>query len=71
MQPLSEYLRNKEKRNSFRFIYNAITGYEGYEMEPGVLVSKATVFEMYPVSDGKVILWNYNPKGDNPDRTHI
>lgn len=70
-QPLSEYLRNKEIRNRLRFIYNAITGESGYELQPGVLLSKETVFEMYPVSEGKVILWNFNQKGDNPDRTHV
>lgn len=70
-QPLSEYLRNKEIRNRLRFIYNAITGESGYELQPGVLLSKETVFEMYPVSEGKVILWNFNSKGENPDRTHV
>ncbi len=70
-QPLSEYLRNKEIRNNLRYICNAITGDEGYELQPGILVSKETVFAMYPISDGKLILWNFNQKGDNPDGTHV
>lgn len=70
-QPLSEYLRNKEIRNSLRFIHNAITGESGYELQPGVLLSPDAIYEMYPMAEGKLQLWNSNHKGENPDGTHV
>lgn len=70
-QPLSEYLRNKEIRNNLRYLYNAITGERGYVLSTGVLVSEGMINEMYPLSDGKLLLWNYNAKGENPDGTHV
>ena len=70
-QPLSEYLRNKEIRTNLRYLYNAITGQRGYVLSTGVLVSEGMINEMYPLSDGKLLLWSHIQKGENPDGTHV
>jgi len=69
-QPLKEYLKNKEIRQNLPFHYNGNTDQKGYWLSEGVLMSESNIHEMYPLGS-KITLWNYNQKGDNPDRTRI
>jgi len=69
-QPLKEYLKNKEARTNLAWHFNGNTEQSGYILSNGVLMSEDTIHEMYPLGS-KITLWNYNQKGDNPDRTRI
>lgn len=68
-QPLSEYLRNKSIRANLRYLCNL--NERGYVLTSGVIISEETVNEMYPITQDKIILWNFNAKGENPDKTRI
>jgi hypothetical protein len=69
MQPLSEYLRNKEIRNSLPYRYLGYAGTGFYFMD-GEALSHEDIERLLPIK-AKVTLWNFNPKGPNPDRTRI
>ena len=69
-QTLAEYLINKEIRQNTTYHYNGVTGHKGYLVEPGILVSDEHLNKLYPLGS-KVTLWNFNEKGDNPDRKRV
>ena len=69
-QPLKEYLRNKEARRNMPWRYIGETGQKGYLVETNILASDDYMNELYPLGS-KVILWNFNDKGENPDRKRI
>lgn len=65
-QPLSEYLKNKEIRNNMRYTCNPQR--QGYVILEHCIISDEEVNEMLPLRE-KVLLWNHNNKGQNPDKT--
>lgn len=66
-QPLSEYLRNKEKQEqTFFSIKNGLQNY----YPRATPIPKQEYENWYPIA-AKVTLWNYENKGDNPDKTHV
>lgn len=67
-QPLSEYLRNKDIRNNSH--YRISPEGVGYVLEDNKVLKESVVFERYPLGS-KITLWNYNPKGQNPDGTRV
>ncbi len=69
-QPLSEYLKNKTIRTNLPWRYNGVTNDKGYVLAGVCLASEDHVKQMYPIGD-KVVLWNFNHKGPNPDKTRI
>lgn len=68
-QTLSEYLRNKSIRANLRYLCNLKE--KGYVLANGVIVSEEMINEMYPITQGKITLWSFNAKGENPDKTRI
>lgn len=68
-QPLAEYLKNKSIRANLRYLRTPKE--RGYVLANGVIVSEEMINEMYPITQGKVTLWNYNQKGQNPDKTWV
>jgi len=69
-QPLNEYLRNKEARRNTPWRYIGETKQGGYLIEDGVLASDDHLNKLYPLGE-KVTLWDFNPKGDNPDKKRV
>jgi len=69
MQPLSEYLRNKEIRNNLPYRYLGYAG-TGFYFMNGEALSQEEVEKLLPIKS-KVVLWNAVRKGENPDKTHI
>lgn len=68
-QPLNEYLKNKEIRDNMPFTYLGWMGTGFYSDKDNVL-SHEDLTKAYPLGE-KVTLWNYNPKGENPDRKRV
>lgn len=69
-QPIAEYLRNKEVRANMPFRFNGATGEKGYLLTADILMREESLHEMYPLGD-KITLWNFNDKGDNPDKKRV
>ena len=69
-QPIQEYLRNKEAIKNTPWRYSGKTQQSGYLLGNGVLASEEHIKENYPLGE-KVTLWDFKPKGENPDRTRV
>ncbi len=66
-QPIQEYLKNKAiQEQTFFSIKN---GQQNYY--PRVTPIPKNEYENWYPMEAKVSLWNNNPKGDNPDKTHV
>jgi hypothetical protein len=68
-QPIQEYLRNKEAREQMPYTYLGWMGTGFYSDKENVL-SHEDLTRTYPLGD-KVTLWDFNNKGENPDRKRV
>lgn len=68
-QPIQEYLRNKEAREQMPYTYLGWMGTGFYSDKENVL-SHEDLTRAYPLGE-KVTLWDFNNKGENPDRKRV
>lgn len=69
-QPLNEYLKNKEIRHNMPYHFNGATGNKGYMLTTETIMSDESINEMFPLGE-KVTLWDFNNKGENPDKKRV